>query len=123
MAAAKKDWRSAYRCATGKGRAVVPDKRARGTCFVVERVRRNGDVGFTTTLHNRATGRRVAYSAPTEPGKGCSVTQDPFRAAIRPKGGAVDAGAGCARKMSVMPPVPVAAVKKSVKSRRKGRKK
>jgi hypothetical protein len=118
---AKKDWRAAHRCRVGRGGRVTPEKDAGGTCFVIERVKRNGSSGFVTTLHNRATGRRAAYLAPLEPGRNCSTTQDPFRAEIREKGAAVTAGASCAKKMS--PPLKKAPADRKKPSRKSTKKK
>ncbi len=96
-----KDWRGVHRCPTTPKGAIKVQRARTGTCFVVERVQRNGAKGFITMLHNRATGRRTGYSGATRPGKACPLTQDPFRAEIRPKSAAVSAGAACARKFSV----------------------
>lgn len=101
--AGKKDWRRGFRCAVGKRGEVQPDKAARGMCFVIERVKRNGHDGFVTAMHNRATGRRVAYSAPSGGPGFCRVTPDPFQAEVRGKGPAVSVGAACAKKMSSPP--------------------
>ena len=109
-----KDWRQEYRCPTKKGR-VKPQKSKGGTCFVIERVKRDKTEGYTTTLHNRATGRRTAYSAPPKEGKGCPTTQDPFRADIRTKSRATTTGAACARRMSA-PKKPLVATQKRRKA-------
>lgn len=116
-----KDWRAAYRCPVGKGGRVKAEAAKSGTCFVIERVKRNGRKGFTTRLHNRASGRPVGYAGPSETGKACPTTQDPFRAAIRPKGAAVSTGAACARKMSVAKKIVTRPKKRRVvkKSRKK----
>ncbi len=96
-----KDWRTAHRCPVGKGGRIKAQAQKTGVCFQIERVKRNGTKGFITTLHNRATGRRAGYSAKAAEGKACPLTQDPFRADIRPKGSAITAGAACARRLSV----------------------
>ncbi len=84
-----KDWRTAHRCPVGKGGRIKAQAQKTGVCFQIERVKRNGTKGFITTLHNRATGRRAGYSAKAAEGKACPLTQDPFRADIRPKGSAI----------------------------------